>query len=52
MRKRFSIAYQETGEALTAERRFAYTASSGFSEVTFSFEEGTIRPDALSKRQS
>lgn len=47
MRKRFSIAYQETGEALTAERRFAYTASSGFSEVAFSFEEGTIRPDVL-----
>ena len=48
MKKRFSIAYREQSEALTAARRFAYTVSSGFSETAFSLAGGTIHPEALS----
>lgn len=36
---------------MSAERRFAYTLASGFSEVAFSFEEGTIRPEVLAAAQ-
>lgn len=47
MKKRFSIAYKEQSEVMTAERRFAYTAASGFRETAFSLSGGTIRPEAL-----
>ena len=47
MRKRYSIAYKEEGESLAAERRFAYTVASGFAQVSFSLEEGAIRPEVL-----
>lgn len=47
MRKHYSIGYKENEEGLTAERRFAYTAASGFAQVSFSLEEGTIRPEVL-----
>ena len=47
MRKNYSIGYKEEGEGLSLERRFAYTAASGFAQVSFSLEEGTIHPEAL-----
>ena len=47
MKKRFSIAYKEQSEVLTAERRFAYTVSSGFTETAFSLAGGTVRPETL-----
>ncbi len=47
MKKRYSIAYREQGEPLSAERCFAYTVSAGFSETAFSLAGGTIRPEAL-----
>lgn len=47
MKKRYSIAYKEQGEVLTAERRFAYTVASGFAETAFSLAGGAIHPVAL-----
>ena len=48
MKKRFSIAYKDGGEAQGASRLFAYTASSGFLQTAFSLESGAIRPEAIS----
>jgi len=47
MKKHYSIAYRERGESLTAERRFAYTFSAGFSQTAFSLADSAIRPETL-----
>ena len=48
MKKRFSIAYKDGGEAFDAARRFAYTVASGFAETALSLAGGAIRPEAVS----